>query len=169
MTARLAMVLVMCGTAFAMLSTIGGARPLYIWNASASVPIGLYRVQRTGKVSVGELLAVRPSEPLANFLDTNGYLPTGIPMLKHVLALPGQTVCRSGLTISVDSRAIATAHERDASGRLLPVWQGCNIVAADELFLMNPQSANSLDGRYFGPIAVSAIIGRAFPAWIEGE
>ena len=32
-------------------------------------------------------------------LDLNGYLPTGVPMLKRVLALPGQTVCRNGRTI----------------------------------------------------------------------
>ena len=27
-----------------------------------------------------ELLAVRPPEPLATFLDLNGYLPIGVPM-----------------------------------------------------------------------------------------
>ena len=80
-------------------------------------------------------------------------------------ALPGQRVCRSGLTISIDGREMGNARERDAIGRRLPVWQGCRIIAADELFLMNPQSARSLDGRYFGPIAISAVIGRALPLW----
>jgi conjugative transfer signal peptidase TraF len=169
MTARLATVLATCGTAVAALSTIQGAPPLYIWNASASVPIGLYRVQRTKRFSVTELVAVRPPEALASFLDLNGYLPIGIPMLKHVLALPGQTVCRNGLTISIDGRAVGRARERDGSGRPLPVWWGCHFVAGDEIFLMNPQSADSLDGRYFGSIAISAVIGRALPVWTEGE
>jgi conjugative transfer signal peptidase TraF len=169
MTVWRAIVLVTCGTAVATLSTIKGAQPLYIWNASESVPIGLYRVQAAEKLFVTELVAVRPPERLAQFLDRNGYLPIGVPMLKHVWALPGQRACRSGLTISIDGREMGNARERDAIGRRLPVWQGCRIIAADELFLMNPQSADSLDGRYFGPIAISAIIGRAFPVWIEGE
>ncbi len=79
--------------------------PVYIWNASESVPIGLYRLQPADKLFVTELVAVQPPEPLATFLDLNGYLPAGVPMLKRVLALPGQTVCRSGLTISVDAIA----------------------------------------------------------------
>ena len=43
-----------------------------------------------------------PPEPLATFLADGRYLPRGIPMLKRVLALPGQTVCRDELTITVD-------------------------------------------------------------------
>ena len=41
---------------------------------------------------------------------------------------------------------------RDRRGRPLPVWQGCRVVGADEVFVMNWQSADSLDGRYFGPV-----------------
>jgi type IV secretory pathway protease TraF len=90
-------------------------------------------------------------------------------MLKHVLALPGQTVCRERLTILVDAIAMGVARERDGRGRPLPIWKGCRVIAAGELFLMNWQSADSLDGRYFGPIPASAVIGRAHPVWIEKE
>jgi len=111
------------------------------------------------------LLAVRPPEPLATFLDLNGYLPTGVPMLKRVLALPGQTVCRNGTTILVDGIEMGEAQQRDSRGRPLPVWQGCDVVGAGELFLMNWQSAVSLDGRYFGLTSSTAVIGRAYPVW----
>ena len=108
-------------------------------------------------------------EPLARFLDSNGYLPIGVPMLKRVLALPGQTVCRSGLIIAVDRIEMGEARERDSRGQALPVWQGCIVVAADEIFVMNWQSPDSFDGRYFGPILASAVIGMAIPVWAEGE
>ncbi|MGM4929633.1 S26 family signal peptidase [Tardiphaga sp. 619_E2_N8_5] len=143
--------------------------PLYVWNVSESVPLGLYRLRPADRLFVTELVAIQPPEPLASFLDLNGYLPVGIPMLKRVLALPGQTVCRSGRTISVDAIDIGEARERDSRGRPLPVWHGCRVIGEDELFLMNWQSKDSLDGRYFGPIAASAVIGRAFPVWIAEE
>ena len=72
--------------------------PRLIWNASASVPIGLYAVHPAGALRIGELLVVAPPEPLATFLDARRYLPKGVPLLKHVAALPGQTVCRTSHT-----------------------------------------------------------------------
>jgi conjugative transfer signal peptidase TraF len=137
--------------------------PLYVWNASDSVPIGLYRLRSADNLFVTELVAVQPPEPLATFLDLNGYLPTGVPMLKRVLALPGQTVCRSGLAVSVDAIEMGEARDRDGRGRPLPKWRGCRVVGEGELFVMNWQSANSLDGRWFLP--TSAVIGRAIPVW----
>ncbi|WP_247411631.1 S26 family signal peptidase, partial [Bradyrhizobium sp. 23] len=115
------------------------------------------------------LVAVRPPEPLASFLDLNGYLPLGIPMLKRVLALPGHTVCRRELTILVDGIEMGEARERDGRGRPLPAWQGCHVLTADQIFLMNWESADSFDGRYFGPIAASAVIGQALPVWTKDE
>ena len=38
----------------------------------------------------------------AVFLDTRGYLARGVPLLKHIAALPGQVVCRTDRTITVN-------------------------------------------------------------------
>jgi conjugative transfer signal peptidase TraF len=143
--------------------------PKLIWNASASVPIGLYRVRPIGDLHVTELVVVRPPSPLANFLDERGYLPKSVPLLKHILALPGQTVCRTGRTITVDAAAMGEALERDRRGRLLPFWQGCRVIAQGEVFLMNRQSEESLDGRYFGPLPATTIVGEAAPLWTDEE
>jgi conjugative transfer signal peptidase TraF len=152
-----------------LLSTLGGETPRYIWNASKSVPLGLYRIQPSTQLAVTELVAVQPDDLLAAFLDLNGYLPIGSPMLKRVLALPGQTVCRNGPTIAVDGIDVGQAHERDGRGRPLPAWHGCRVIADGDVFVMNWQSADSLDGRYFGPLPASAVIGRAVPVWTNEE
>ena len=152
-----------------LLSTVGGTTPRYIWNPSNSIPIGLYRVQPATRLTVTELVAVQPPDLLAAFLDLNGYLPIGVPMLKRVLALPGQTVCRNGLKIAVDGIDVGEVHERDAKGRPLPVWHGCRIIADGDIFVMNWQSPDSLDGRYFGPLPASAVIGKAVPVWTDEE
>jgi conjugative transfer signal peptidase TraF len=166
MTSRFKTLTAMLGGAAALITPIVlEITPIYVWNASESVPIGLYRLQRPDNLFVTELVAVQPPEPLATFLDMNGYLPAGLPMLKRVLALPGQTVCRSGPTVSVDAIEMGEARDRDGRGRPLPNWQGCGVIGEGELFVMNWQSANSLDGRYFGFLPASAVIGRALPVW----
>ena len=169
MNGRVATLLTTLATTAVVLSTIGTKSAHYIWNASASVPIGLYLLQPTGNLFVTELVAVQPPEPLATFLADGGYLPRGIPMLKRVLALPGQAVCRDRLTIAIDNIEMGEARERDSRGRPLPVWQGCRGIPDGEVFLMNWQSADSLDGRYFGVLPTTAIIGRAEPLWTDEE
>ncbi len=143
--------------------------PKLIWNASASVPIGLYRVRPVGDLHVTELVVVRPPPPLANFLDERCYLPKSVPLLKRIQALPGQTVCRAGRTITVDATVMGKALERDRRGRPLPVWQGCRLIAEGQVFLMNRQSEDSLDGRYFGPLPATTIVGEAAPLWTDEE
>jgi conjugative transfer signal peptidase TraF len=143
--------------------------PLLVWNASASVPIGLYAIERSTSVRVADLVVARPPESLANFLADRGYLPRGVPLLKHVSALSGQSVCRNGFAVTIDGAAIGEARERDSRGRPLPSWQGCRFVSAVEVFLMNPRSADSFDGRYFGALPASSVIGRAIPLWTMGE
>ena len=54
-------------------------------------------------------------------------------------------------------------------GRDLPVWQGCRVIGDGEIFLMNWEVGDSLDGRYFGPIPASSVIGRALPLWTDEE
>jgi conjugative transfer signal peptidase TraF len=141
--------------------------PWLVWNASASVPIGLYAVDAIIDVQTGDLVVVRPPEPLARFLADGGYLPRGVPLLKHVAAVAGQTVCRIGRSVTVGAIEMGEARERDGQGRALPVWEGYRVIGQDEVFLMNPRSADSLDGRYFGPLPAASIVGRAIPLWVN--
>jgi conjugative transfer signal peptidase TraF len=143
--------------------------PSLVWNASSSVPIGLYRVLPAGKFVVTDLVVAQPPEPLATFLAEGGYLPRGVPLIKRVLALPGQTVCRDARPITVDGIVMGAAREQDQRGRPLPDWQGCRIVGERQVFLMNWDEPDSLDGRYFGPISAAAIVGRARPIWTFEE
>jgi len=140
-----------------------------IWNATASAPIGFYTVVPTERIDVPELVAVMPPEPLARFMVERGYIGRGVPLLKRVVGLFGQRVCRIGRTITVDGIEMGEALERDSLGRDLPIWQGCRVIGDGQLFLMNWEIRDSLDGRYFGPIPASSVIGRAIPLWTIEE
>lgn len=138
-----------------------------IWNASASAPIGLYAVQSIEDLDVTDLVAVAVPPLIAEFMADRGYLPMGVPILKRILALPGETVCRHGLDIVAYGSTIGHAREHDNAGRKMPVWQGCRRIASDELFLMNFDVLDSVDGRYFGPLPRSFVIGRALPVFTD--
>ena len=140
-----------------------------IWNATASVPIGFYTIEPADALGVPELVAVMPPEPLAAFMAERGYIAGGIPLLKRVVGLSGQRVCRNGSTVTVDGIEMGEALERDSLGRDLPIWQGCRVIGDDQLFLMNWEVRDSLDGRYFGPIPAASVIGRAVPLWTDEE
>ena len=140
-----------------------------IWNASASAPLGLYAIDSDDLPQTTDLLAVDAPEPLATFLAERGYLPRGVPLMKRVAGVAGQRVCRTGRTISVDGADMAEALDRDRSGRALPSWQGCRVIAVGEIFLMNWQIRDSLDGRYFGPVSTDTIIGRATPLYTDED
>lgn len=143
--------------------------PLLLWNASASAPLGLYAIRKMAVPTAGALAVIEPPDEVARFAADRGYLPLGVPMLKHIEGLPGQQVCRVGRIITVNGLALGAALERDREGRALPDWQGCGIVAAAEIFVMNREVEDSLDGRYFGPFPARSIAGRALPLWTDAR
>ncbi|PPD10112.1 MAG: S26 family signal peptidase [Methylocystis sp.] len=143
--------------------------PLVVWNASASVPVGLYAVRPIGDLTVTDLVVARPPESLADWLAERRYLPRGVPLIKRVAGLPGQKICRAGLTVSVDGIVMAQARERDHADRPLPVWRGCFTLLSGEVFLLNWDEPASLDGRYFGAFPINAVIGRAAPLWTKED
>lgn len=140
-----------------------------VWNATASAPVGFYTIEPADQIEVPKLVAIIPPEPLAGFMVGRGYVGRGVPLLKRVIGLPGQRVCRTGHTITVDGVEMGDALDRDRIGRALPVWQGCRVIADGQLFLMNIDVPDSLDGRYFGPVPASAAIGRALPLWTNED
>jgi conjugative transfer signal peptidase TraF len=143
--------------------------PRLIWNATASTPTGLYALRSVGQLHALELVAVRPPEPIASYLADGGFLPKGVPLLKHVMAIAGQTVCRDGDVVTVDHVDVGAARDRDHLGRPLPRWSGCHTLTSGEVFLMNPTVPDSLDGRYFGPLPVTSIVAHAVPLWTDAE
>ncbi|MBY5836270.1 S26 family signal peptidase [Rhizobium leguminosarum] len=166
---RLGYVMAMCLAAMGAVADAVFPTPTkLIWNATASAPIGFYTVEPVDAIEVPELVAVLPPEPFASFMVERGYVRRGVPLLKRILGLPGQKVCRTGRTITVDAIEMGEALERDRMGRDLPVWQGCRTIMDGQLFLMNWEVRDSLDGRYFGVLPASAVIGRAVPLYTDG-
>jgi len=140
--------------------------PRILWNASASLPIGLYALDTTGPVALGDLVALPPGH--VEWVAERGYLGRSALLLKRIAALPGVEVCRIGSEVLIDGTAVATALETDSHGRPMPAWQGCAVLALHQLFLLLAETPDSLDGRYFGPTDAASIVARARPIWTWG-
>ena len=138
-----------------------------VWNASPSIPTGLYAIRGKASLHVGEHVAIEPPAELRRLMRERGYLPERVPLLKRVAAVSGQRVCRFAHGVTIDGKLIGIARARDRTGRLLPAWFGCHTIRTGELFAMNPAAPDSFDGRYFGPLKIDHVIGRAMPVWTD--
>jgi len=134
--------------------------PLLVWNPSESAPVGLYAVHRGQALVRGDYVLLAISPCWRDFAAARGYLPPDIPLLKPVAALVGDKVCRVGRRITINDKAVANAHPMDRKHRPMPHWNGCRVLARDEIFILGSHPA-SFDSRYFGVISADGILGRA--------
>lgn len=158
-------IVLLAGGAACLLLACPSSSPRWMWNATTSVPVGLYVLSPPTGLRRGDLVAIDPPGPLAARLAAQGVLPPGVPLLKPVAALAGQVVCRRGGVVSIDGATVAIARARDGLGRSLPGWSGCRRLDDGDLFVLSA-APGSYDGRYFGVLPASAVIARARPMWI---
>lgn len=142
--------------------------PQIMYNTTASVPVGFYLIGDKDEIKVGDLAAMELTSNLQKLAEERQYIGPGIPFLKHIMALKGDTVCRENTLVSVNGISVATTIETDSKGREMPVWQGCYVLKPSEFFALNPDVQTSFDGRYFGILSANLIIGKAKPLWIFG-
>lgn len=135
------------------------------WNATPSVPIGLYFVSRQASRR-GDLVLVDLPPAVRVLAAERRYLPLGVHLAKRIAAVSGDEICAKDHTIYINGAAVAERQERDQAGREMPSWAGCQTLA-DEVFLLLPKVPTSFDGRYFGAVPASAVIGKMTPVWTQ--
>ena len=141
--------------------------PRLVWNASASAPVGLYRVAPGVPLSRGDMVIARMPRSVEQLAAERRYVPRGVPLVKRVAGISGDIVCAQNRDISLNGRTVARRRQVDAAGRPLPAWRGCTELKPGAVFLLMSGSPNSFDGRYFGPTDAKYIIGKAIPLWLR--
>lgn len=155
-------------------------------NHTASLPVGLYRVARLTIAERVAAAAGRLAPPrgavvvwclpydLAALGRRRGYLLRGPcpgdvePVLKHVAAVPGDTVVVNAGGLAVDGHRLANSRAlaRDARGRSTsPVPDGIYAVTPGTVWLWSPYTLHSFDSRYYGAVTASGWVGVAQPLW----
>ena len=157
-----------CGVAISLLLVISILKPpptLFLWNASASSPLGLYQLVLPGDLRRGDIIGTKLPPAIRLLAASRRYLPANVPLVKRVAAIPGDKVCAIGAGIWVNDHAVARRQRRDPSGRPMPWWSGCMTLRSGQILLVAENRPDAFDGRYFGPTNSDALIGKARLLW----
>jgi conjugative transfer signal peptidase TraF len=168
------------GRAGIVFPTVGGALAvacgLAAWcgiriNTSYSLPMGLY-IRTTDRRAT--LIEFCPEgryaeESSSRGYRTNGFCPDGaVPLLKPVVATPGDTVEMSDRGIAVNGHLLPDTGPvaRDSLGRSLQPWpNGRYVVGEGTVWVASSYNRASYDSRYMGPIPTRLIRARLKPLW----
>jgi conjugative transfer signal peptidase TraF len=142
-------------------------------NTTASLPLGLYRAIDAPVARGAFVKFCPPQSAVFDEAARRGYLHAGFcpggygPLLKRVLAVPGDRVQVAGDGVRIDGRLVPLSAPMwaDGSGRPMPRYAQDRVLAASELMLMSDVSPVSFDARYFGPVdrdQVQAVIDPLF-------
>jgi len=150
------------GVALIGLPATGVLPPLLLYNPSESALLGWYRVERIDVISRGDLVVSNLPEAASILAAERGYLPSGVPVIKTIRALEGDTVCAVDGVLLINGTPSVCLLSDDSLGRALPSpWTACRQLRTGEVLLLSGRTADSFDGRYFGSVRESDIIGRA--------
>lgn len=140
--------------------------PRLVWNASASAPIGFWRIDPHARLRTGDMVLANTPDEVRELAARRQYLPANVPLIKRITARDGDDVCALGHEIFVNGERVAQRRNADRKGRPLPWWNGCELLRGGRVFLLM-DAPDSFDGRYFGPVDEDALIGKAVPLWLR--
>jgi type IV secretory pathway protease TraF len=133
------------------------APPLLLYNPSPSVPVGFYW-RAPGAPRIGDLVSVPAAVAAPAYAAERGFTDRTDRFIKRIAATSGQVVCAKGDRVSIDGARDVHRPSHDTMGRTLPTWSGCRTLAANETFLLG-DTADSFDGRYWGPVSLRVVDG----------
>jgi conjugative transfer signal peptidase TraF len=129
---------------------------LAIVNESPSLPRGLYLRSPGAPVRSGSIVALPAPSGARAYLARLGF-PPNILLLKRVAGQEGDLVCVTAGELFTSQRVLPV-RDHDRHGRALPLWRGCALLAAGEVFLLG-DTDDSFDSRYFGPVRAADLKG----------
>lgn len=147
-----------------VLTLVWPPRPSFVWNATASSPLGLYRVEYPDGLARGDMVVAWPPREARRLAAERHYLPANVPLIKRVAASSGDRICAVGEAVYVNGLLVARRQVADPAGRRLPAWTGCHDLSDGQFLLLMP-GEGSYDGRYFGLTFARDVIGRARLIW----
>lgn len=140
--------------------------PCYL-NLSDSEPWGIYRLTPfDGHLFIGELVIMEVPVPARPYVYGRGWLPEDGLLLKSIGAMPGDQVMIASDGIRINQQYFGPVFKQDSQGKPLPELRGSFRIQPGYFLPLATAIPNSFDGRYFGPVPLRMILGKAKPILI---
>ena len=164
----------------AVIAFVAWTAPHIMYNFTPSMPVGFYWIWRPhGPVKVGDVVmaCVPLDTPAAREGLRRHYLPMHrfgtlrcpgnvYPVVKPVVAVPGDTVTLSMAGVSVNHHLLRNTAIIANDPQDRPVWHmplKSYLVPAHTYWLISGLNRLSFDSRYWGPVTRADIVRRAVP------
>lgn len=141
---------------------------------STCEPLGLYQLEgNPTPLHDGELVEVEISGPASHPAVAEGlkfhWFPKGEPWIKHIAALPGQTVVLKRAGVWVDGRYLPNSRVRRWTPghhhQILHYPFGTYHLQNGQVWLYAPGNY-AFDSAYYGPVPDTHILQKARPWWV---
>lgn len=134
-------------------------------NTSSSIPMGIYSIKPIiAPLKQHDLVALCLNNSDQDFGLSRGYIHTGsrcngsTPLLKSIIAIPGDNVTLTNKDIIVNGRVYSLPTQKyDSQHRTLPSWPRGSYKNTQRFWVIGTNSKNSWDSRFFGPIPLAQI------------
>ena len=155
-------------------STLGLRLSPLRFNHTRSLPRGLYRLTHE-PLRRGDLVSACLPQAVSDLGRRRGYLHSGVcpsgvePVLKRILAVPGDTVDVDVRGLSLNGVPIehSASVQTDHLGRPLTSFpSGFYHLGRSDYWLLSTYDPMSWDSRYFGPIERANILSTVRPVWL---
>ncbi|MEM9243049.1 MAG: signal peptidase I [Pseudomonadota bacterium] len=133
----------------------------FSYQASMSMPKGLYFVMPAKQLKRDDIVIFHPPRVAQEFLAKHPWGPPNNVLMKVVMGVPGDKVCKREHGVWINGQYIAPVFSEYAPGKALLNLAFCEILPAKHYLLMSTHVRRSFDGRYFGPVTKAEIIGKA--------
>ena len=141
-----------------IVSTITG--PIFYINESASMPKGICAARKSDEpLKRSDVVVFEVPPEVMKLAVERGYIGKGMPFIKSVGAIAGDTYCvrwdAAGYgTFYINSVFVGPVFTKDSKGRPLPRIEGCHVVADGNFLPAGIASERSFDGRYWGAMSI---------------
>jgi conjugative transfer signal peptidase TraF len=142
------------------------ARPVIIYNATDSLPHGIYQVVQKPLYERGDLVVFSVPKAVRNLVRQRRWLPDGAYLIKSIAGTNGDLLSTKTGRCFVNGVDFGAVEPVDRTGQPLPVFSINRRLHSSEVAVLNP-IPHSFDSRYFGPIKERQIIGEAVPIWTQ--
>jgi conjugative transfer signal peptidase TraF len=141
-------------------------------NHTPSLSVGLWRIaQPHGAIERGQIVSFCPPDTAffrvaleRGWIGRGRCHGGGEPLLKPVIAIPGDRIALSQTGITVNGRTVPASARMALDAGEIPA--GSYVLKAEEVWVISTSHPRSLDSRYFGAITQSRIEGIARPVWV---